>query len=83
MLSVFDMVRAQFKLLDGLGINEIYASVGSSMGGMLSLAAGWLFPERVGKVVSISGTARSSPGAIAMRFAQRSGQSWCCILGAG
>jgi len=73
-LSIFDMVRAQFKLLDGLGIDEIYASVGSSMGAMQSLAAGWLFPERVGKVVSISGTARSSPSAIAMRFAQRSGQ---------
>ena len=72
-LSIFDMVQAQFKLLDGLGIKEIYASVGSSMGAMQSLAAGWLFPERVGKVVSISGTARSSPSAIAMRFAQRSG----------
>ena len=83
-LSIFDMVRAQFKLLDGLGISEIYASVGSSMGAMQSLAAGWLFPERVGKVVSISGTARSSPSAIAMRFAQRSGEfrrySLYCIL---
>lgn len=76
-LSIFDMVRAQFKLLDGLGIKEIYASVGSSMGAMQSLAAGWLFPERVGKVVSISGTARSSPSAIAMRFAQRSGGFRC------
>ena len=75
MLSVFDMVNAQFCLLDHLGIDSLYASVGSSMGAMQSLAAGWLFPERVGKVVSISGTARSSPSAIAMRFAQRSGQS--------
>ncbi|KAI1796205.1 homoserine acetyltransferase [Ganoderma leucocontextum] len=71
-LSIFDMVRAQFCLLDHLGIESLYASVGSSMGAMQSLAAGWLFPERVGKVVSISGTARSSPSAIAMRFAQRS-----------
>ncbi|KAH9899691.1 homoserine acetyltransferase [Cubamyces lactineus] len=71
-LSIFDMVRAQFCLLDHLGIERLYASVGSSMGAMQSLAAGWLFPERVGKVVSISGTARSSPSAIAMRFAQRS-----------
>ncbi|KAI0082399.1 homoserine acetyltransferase [Panus rudis PR-1116 ss-1] len=71
-LSIFDMVRAQFCLLDHLGIKEIYASVGSSMGAMQSLAAGWLYPERVGKVVSISGTARSSPSAIAMRYAQRS-----------
>ncbi|KAI0353013.1 homoserine acetyltransferase [Trametes cingulata] len=71
-LSIFDMVRAQFCLLDHLGIDSLYASVGSSMGAMQSLAAGWLYPERVGKVVSISGTARSSPSAIAMRFAQRS-----------
>ncbi|TFY56297.1 hypothetical protein EVJ58_g7726 [Rhodofomes roseus] len=71
-LSIFDMVRAQFCLLDHLGIHQLYASVGCSMGAMQSLAAGWLHPERVGKVVSISGTTRSSPGAIAMRFAQRS-----------
>jgi len=72
-LSLFDMVNAQFRLLDHLGIDRLHASVGGSMGGMQSLAAGWLFPERVGKIVSISGTARSSPAAIAMRFAQRSG----------
>ncbi|KAG2156274.1 homoserine acetyltransferase [Suillus clintonianus] len=71
-LSIFDMVQAQFKLLDHLGVQKLYASVGSSMGGMQSLAAGWLFPDRVGKIVSISGTARSSPGSIAMRHAQRS-----------
>jgi homoserine acetyltransferase len=73
-LSILDMVRAQFLLLDHLGVRKLYASVGSSMGAMQSLAAGWLFPERVGKVVSISGTARSSPGSVAMRFAQRSGE---------
>ncbi|KAI0306822.1 Alpha/Beta hydrolase protein [Multifurca ochricompacta] len=71
-ISIFDMVRAQFALLDHLGIVKLYASVGSSMGAMQSLAAGWMFPERIGKVVSISGTARSSPSSIAMRFAQRS-----------
>ena len=67
------MVKAQFYLLDHLGIDRLYASVGCSMGAMQSLAAGWLHPERVGKIVSISGTARSSPSAVAMRFAQRSG----------
>lgn len=79
-ISVFDMVRAQFCLLNHLGIDKLYASVGSSMGAMQSLAAGWLYPERVGKVVSISGTARSSPSAIAMRFAQRSGASFLYVL---
>lgn len=80
-ISIFDMVRAQYALLDHLGIEKLYASVGSSMGAMQSLAAGWMFPERVGKVVSISGTARSSPSSIAMRFAQRSGMYNFSLIG--
>ena len=70
-LTMEDMVRAQFRLLDAFGIKRLYASVGSSMGGMQSLAAGVLFPKRVGKVVSISGCARSHPYSIAMRHTQR------------
>ena len=70
-LTMEDMVRAQFGLLDAFGIEKLYASVGSSMGGMQSLAAGVLFPERVGKIVSVSGCARSHPYSIAMRHTQR------------
>ena len=70
-LTMEDMVRAQFRLLDALGIKKLCASVGSSMGGMQSLAAGVIFPERVGKVVSVSGCARSHPYSIAMRHTQR------------
>ncbi|KAF4122910.1 homoserine O-acetyltransferase/O-succinyltransferase [Geosmithia morbida] len=70
-LTMDDMVRAQFRLLDDIGINRLYASVGSSMGGMQSLAAGVLFPDRVGRIASISGCARSHPYSIAMRHTQR------------
>lgn len=70
-LTMQDVVRAQFSLLDSLGIAKLYASVGSSMGGMQSLAAGVLFPERVGLIASISGCARSHPYSIAMRHTQR------------
>ena len=70
-LTMEDMVRAQFRLLNAFGIEKLYASVGSSMGGMQSLAAGTLFPERVGKIVSVSGCARSHPYSIAMRHTQR------------
>jgi homoserine O-acetyltransferase len=73
-VSIFDMVRAQFELLTSLGIEKLVASVGSSMGGMQSIAAAHLEPDRVGKIVSISGTSRSSPASIAMRHAQRSGE---------
>jgi homoserine O-acetyltransferase len=72
-ITIEDMVRAQFRLLDALGIEKLHASVGASMGGMQSLAAGVLFPERVGRVASISGCARSHPYSIAMRYTQRQG----------
>lgn len=70
-LTMDDMVRAQARLLDSLGIQKLYASVGASMGGMQSLAFGVHFPERVGKIASISGCARSHPYSIAMRHTQR------------
>ena len=70
-LTMDDMVRAQMRLIDGLGIQKLYASVGSSMGGMQSLAVGVHFPQRVGKIASISGCARSHPYSIAMRHTQR------------
>jgi homoserine O-acetyltransferase len=72
----FPIVRAQFRLLDSLNIGKLYASVGSSMGGMQSLAAGVLFPDRVGRIVSISGCARSHPYSIAMRHTQRQGKAF-------
>ncbi|CAG8445375.1 10312_t:CDS:10 [Ambispora leptoticha] len=71
LLTIFDMVRAQFLLLDHLGVNKLYASVGSSMGGMQSLAAAYLYPDRVSRLISISACARSHPYAIAMRHTQR------------
>ncbi|KAJ2294411.1 Homocysteine synthase, partial [Coemansia sp. RSA 2706] len=71
LLTVNDMVRAQFRLLDALGIERLHASVGASMGGMQSLCAAALHPTRVGRVVSISACARSHPYSIALRFAQR------------
>lgn len=70
-LTVQDMVRAQFRLLDGLGIDKLYASVGCSMGGMQSLAAGIMETDRVGRIVSVSGCARSHPYSVAMRHTQR------------
>lgn len=70
-LTMQDMVRAQMRLLEHLGISKLYASVGSSMGGMQSLAVGALFPSRVQRIVSVSGCARSHPYSIAMRHTQR------------
>lgn len=71
-VTVNDMVRAQHRLITShLGIKQLYASVGASMGGMQSLAFATEFPESVNKIVSISGCARSHPYSIAMRHTQR------------
>ncbi|RIB15847.1 Alpha/Beta hydrolase protein [Gigaspora rosea] len=56
---------------DHLGINKLHACVGSSMGGMLSLASAWLYPERISRLISISACARSHPYSIAIRHTQR------------
>ncbi len=70
-ITVFDMVQAQLRLLDAMGIERLHASVGSSLGGMQSLALSALAPDRVARTVSISATARSYPSSIAARYAQR------------
>lgn len=71
-ITIQDMIKVQGDLIrDHLGISKLHASVGSSMGGMQSLAFATEFPDRVGRVASISGCARSHPSSIASRFAQR------------
>eukprot|EP00050_Salpingoeca_kvevrii_P013720 m.30725 g.30725 ORF g.30725 m.30725 type:complete len:475 (+) comp5254_c0_seq1:149-1573(+) len=71
LITIEDMVRAQFRLLDHLGIEQLHASVGASMGGMQSVLAAALFPHRVQRVVSISAACRAHPTAIALRYLQR------------
>ncbi|CBZ50486.1 putative homoserine O-acetyltransferase [Neospora caninum Liverpool] len=71
MFSVQDMVRVMFRVVDHLGIETLHAVVGSSLGGMQSVAAAAMYPERVKRLVSISGAATSSPLSIALRYAQR------------
>ena len=71
LVTCADIVRSQFLLLDHLGIDSLHAVVGSSMGGMLSLAAAAMYPDRVAKAVSISAACRSHPTAIALRYMQR------------
>ena len=48
-VSVQDMVKAQAMLLDHLGVSRVHASVGASLGGMQSIMAAQLFPDRVGR----------------------------------
>lgn len=64
-ITIRDMVRAQVGILDALGIEQLHAVVGGSMGGMqaLSFAANW--PERTRAALVIASTARHSAQNIA------------------
>lgn len=64
-VTVPDMVEAQCRLLDILGIDWLFAVAGGSMGAMQALQLGVTYPERVGSVIFLAGTTRSSAQHIA------------------
>jgi len=64
-ITIADMVSAQARLLDHLGIEQLHAVVGGSMGGMQALGWAAYHPERVRAVVAIATTARHSAQNIA------------------
>ena len=64
-ITIADMVRAQALLLDHLGVRQLAAVIGGSMGGMQALVWPTLFPERVRASIVIASTARHSAQNIA------------------
>ncbi len=64
-ITIRDMVRAQALLLDHLGVKDIYAVIGGSMGGMLTLSWAATYPDRVRAAMIIASTARHSAQNIA------------------
>lgn len=64
-VTILDMVRSQKLLLDHLGISELHAVIGGSMGGMLALLFSIEFPRFTRRVLAMATTARESAQAIA------------------
>ncbi len=64
-VTIGDMVNAQVKLINHLGINNLLCVAGASMGGMQVLEWMVSHPERVRSAVPISTAARHSPQQIA------------------
>ena len=70
-LTVEDIASSGYYLMRELGVEVLHAAVGSSMGGMSSIAYGLLFPGAVKNVVSISAATGALPLTIALRSLQR------------
>ena len=64
-VTIGDMVRAQAKLIDSLGIETLFCVAGGSMGGMQVLQWAALYPERVFCALPIATAARHSSQNIA------------------
>ncbi len=79
--TIADMVRAQVKLIDHLGIEQLFCVTGGSMGGMQVLEWASAYPERVFAAVPIASAARHSAQNIAFhevgRQAIMADPDWC------
>ena len=64
-ITIADMVRAQARLVEWLGIERLFAVVGGSMGGMQVLEWASSYPERVACAVPIATAARHTSQNIA------------------
>ena len=70
-ITITDMVNAQKKLLDHLGISQLFAVVGGSMGGMQVLQWTIISPDMIRNAIMIASGAYSTPQQIAFNAVER------------
>ncbi|MFM1886327.1 MAG: hypothetical protein RL026_1484 [Pseudomonadota bacterium] len=70
-LAVEDIARAGYEAARSLGIEQLEAVIGPSLGGMVVVAFAACLPGKARRLVSISGSAAATPFAIALRSVQR------------
>ncbi|MBL8832122.1 MAG: homoserine O-acetyltransferase [Rhodospirillales bacterium] len=80
-ITVGDMVKAQVRLIDHLGIEKLFCVIGGSMGGMQVLEWASAYPERVFAAVPVATSYRHSAQNIAFhevgRQAIMADPDWC------
>ncbi len=80
-ITIPDMVQAQAKLLDHLGVRQVFCVIGGSMGAMQVVEWAHRYPERVFAAVPIAGSYRHSAQNIAFhevgRQAIMADPDWC------
>ncbi|MFB5082848.1 homoserine O-acetyltransferase MetX [Symbiobacterium thermophilum] len=71
LVTVRDMVRAQARLLDLLGVRRLLAVIGGSLGAMQALEWAATYPDRMRGIIPIGGAGRFHPQGIAFNEVQR------------
>ena len=69
-MSTRDQARAQWRLLDALGIDRVELVTGGSLGGMVALEVALERPDAVREVMAIAAPAATGPMAIAWNHLQ-------------
>ena len=70
-VTVEDIASSGYYLMRELGVQKLHAAVGSSMGGMSSIAYAMQYPEEIDYLISISAATSALPLTIALRSLQR------------
>ena len=70
-ISSYDQAEVLVRLLNHLNLKSLRAIAGGSYGGMVALAFGQRYPERVGHLIVIGACDRANPMATAWRTVQR------------
>lgn len=70
-VTIRDMVRADKRLLDHLGVTRLHAAIGGSMGGMRVLQFGIEYPDFIDRMLPMATTARENAQAIAFNAVGR------------
>lgn len=70
-ITTHDQANVLAGLLNALRVRRLHALVGTSYGAMVGLAFASRYPERLARLVAISGAHRAHPRAVAIRAVQR------------
>ncbi len=70
-ITIRDMVRAQKRLIDFLGIKQLLSVIGGSMGGMQAMEWAVTYPDAIRSAIPVATTSQLSPQSIAFDWVGR------------